>query len=295
VKELKTIDLHMHSTVSDGTDSPEEILSRLKEKGISVFSLTDHDATKGCKIIRKVLEKTKDSTTFINGAEFSCKDEDGKYHILGYGFDMDNEEIKSVVEHGHALRMKKVNARLDFLKTRFGFSFPKEEIENLLSLNNPGKPHIGNLMVKYGYAHSKEEAITEYINGIHFESEYVRPEEAISGIIESGGKAVLAHPFFGSGDELLLGDEMDGRIRKLKEYGLCGIEAFYSGFSAKLVNDALSLAEKYDLYVSAGSDYHGNNKLVQLGDTGLDDGKDLPGRLVCFLESLGIADAECKL
>ena len=148
---------------------------------------------------------------------------------------------------------------------------------------NPGKPHIANLMVSYGYAETKEEAIKEYINQIHFVDEFVRPEEAIKGILGAGGIPVLAHPSFGSGDELILGEEMDHRLRRLMEFGLKGVEAFYSGFTEKLRKEVLFFAEKYRLYVTAGSDYHGTNKLVQLGETGLDEVDEIPDGLTRFL------------
>lgn len=272
----------MHSTVSDGTDAPERLLEKVCAAGIGIFSVTDHDAVKSGQIIRGILREG--GPVFIPGVEFSCKDENGKYHILGYGFDPGNAAINSVVAHSHGLRMKKVTERLDFLKNEFGFSFPNEEIKRLLSLDNPGKPHIGNLMVKYGYAETKEKAITEYINKIHFKSDYLTPERAISGILASGGIPVLAHPFYGGGDELIIGNDMENRLSRLIKYGLRGIEAYYSGFSEKLRNEALSLAEKYDLLVTAGSDYHGENKLVKLGDTGLCGETEYPGRLRRFLE-----------
>ena len=275
------IDLHLHTTVSDGTDTPEELLSKVREAGISVFSVTDHDAVKAAQVIPPLL--TGQDPRFISGVEFSCRDENGKYHILGYGFHPDREAIRQVVALGHALRMKKVRARLNFLETEFGFSFPEEEVSALLQLDNPGKPHIGNLMVKHGYADTKEQAIRNYINRAHFASEYVRPEQAIEGILNSGGIPVLAHPFYGSGDELILGEEIESRLRRLIGFGLCGIEAFYSGFSEKLCRAALRLAKKYDLLITAGSDYHGANKLVQLGDVG-PVGADFPAGLRRFLE-----------
>lgn len=280
--KIGKIDLHMHTTISDGTDTPEELIEAVKKAGLSLFAVTDHDAIRAAEIIPPLLEGQ--DLKFLPGVEFSCKDEDGKYHILGYGYDPKSNAIRSVVEHGHALRMKKVVARLEFLKTTFGFSFPPEEIDRLLSLNNPGKPHIGNLMVRYGYAKTKEEAIERYINQVHFKSEYVRPEEAIKGILSSGGIPVLAHPFYGSGSELILGEEMENRLLRLMKYGLQGLEAFYSGFTEKLRNSALSLAKKHDLYATAGSDYHGTNKLVVLGDTGLDADTEYPQELLRFLD-----------
>lgn len=272
----------MHSTVSDGTDTPEKLLENVKAQGITMFSVTDHDAVKTGSIIRGLL--SEGDPAFVPGVEFSCKDENGKYHILGYGFDPGHEAVRTVVEHGHSLRMEKVMARLDFLRSEFGFAFPEEEIALLLSLDNPGKPHIGNLMVKYGYAESKEQAIREFVDRIRFGSEYVRPEEAIEGIIAGGGIPVLAHPFYGSGDELILGEDMELRLRRLIGYGLRGMEACYSGFTAKLRGEALDLAKKYDLFVTAGSDYHGTNKLVKLGDTGLDGESEYPEGLRRFLE-----------
>ena len=92
------IDLHMHSTVSDGTDTPEELLARVQEAGIELFALTDHDALKGCDMIRKA--RKPGDPQFLNGVEFSCRDELGKYHILGYGYDPDSPSILNVVEKG---------------------------------------------------------------------------------------------------------------------------------------------------------------------------------------------------
>ena len=275
------IDLHMHTTISDGTDKPEEILSLVREAGIGLFSVTDHDAVKAAQIIPLLL--SEGDPLFITGAEFSCRDEEGKYHILGYGYDPDALSIRKLVEKGHRFRISKVKARIDFLRSEYGFSFPKKELDKLFSLDNPGKPHIANMMVRHGYAKSKEQAIREYIDRIRFRKEYVRPEEAVRGILESGGVPVLAHPSYGDGDQLILGEEMDKRLRRLKEFGLQGVEAFYSGFTPKLCREMLSFAEQYDLYVTAGSDYHGRNKMIPLGDTGLDDTDEWPEGLRRFL------------
>ena len=278
------IDLHMHSTVSDGSDTPLEIIRKVKEAGIKLFSVTDHDAVKGCGVVQESLKE--DDPVFITGVEFSTRDENGKYHVLGYHYDPQSPAILNIVEKGHSLRMKKVLGRLDYIRSEFGFVFPEEEIQQLLKLDNPGKPHIGNLMVKLGYVKTKEEAIDEYINKLHYKSEYIRPEEAIKGILDAGGIPVLAHPFFGSGDELILGMDMEERVKRLIGYGLKGVEAFYSGFSPKLINGMLDVADRYQLYVTAGSDYHGTNKTVKLRDTGLEDGMELPEGLKRFIKSV---------
>ncbi len=279
-----SIDLHMHTTVSDGTDTPEEILARVREAGIRLFSVTDHDALKGCRRILAV--RTDSDPGFLTGVEFSCKDEEGKYHILGYGYDPDAEPIRAVVELGHGYRMKKVRGRLDFLRSEFGVTFPPEEIERLLALDNPGKPHIGNLMVKYGFAQTKEQAIHDFIDRLRYRSEYVRPEEAIAGILGSGGIPILAHPAYGSGDQFILGDDLEARVRRLMGFGLRGVEAYYSGFTEKLRGEVLALAERHGLYVTAGSDYHGGNKLVVLGDTGLPEASEHPPGLRRFLRDV---------
>ena len=276
--------MHLHTSVSDGSDTPEELLTNIKAAGISVFSVTDHDSFKAADVMRKLL--SRGGPAFIPGVEFSCRDEKGKYHILGYGFDTENADIKDAVDFGHALRIKKGKARIEFLKTEFGFVFSDEDVKKLLSLDNPGKPHIGNLMVKYGFCDTKEDAIDNYLNRLALKDDYLKPEAAVRAIISAGGIPVLAHPFYGSGDEIITGEEMEERLRRLKDFGLSGIEAFYSGFTDKLRKEAMRLADKYDLFTTAGSDYHGTNKMVLLGDTGLEDTKEYPERLKAFLERL---------
>ncbi len=279
------IDLHIHTVVSDGTDTPQELLGKIKEAGIGFFSVTDHDAIKCSALIPPLLEAG--DPAFLPGVEFSCKDGEGKYHILGYGYDPAAQSIRDAVDYGHALRMKKVKKRLEFLKTQYGFEFPKEALERLLSLDNPGKPHIANLMVEYGYCENKEQGISEYLNKVRITGpSYLRPEEAIRAILGAGGIPVLAHPFYGDGDQLILGDEMEKRLQRLSEFGLRGVEAFYSGFTVRLIRQMLAFAERFGFYVTAGSDYHGKNKMIQLGDTGLEEEPELPDGLKHFLEDV---------
>ncbi|MBQ6385164.1 MAG: PHP domain-containing protein [Lachnospiraceae bacterium] len=280
------IDLHMHSTVSDGTDTPEEILRRVKAAGIGLFSLTDHDAVKGAAAICGM--RTEEDPLFLPGVEFSCRDEEGKYHILGYGFDPDAEAIRRVVERSHELRMEKIGNRIRGLAEEFGFIFPKEMIDRLLSLDNPGKPHIGNLMVRLGYARTKEEAIEKYINRLHIPKHNARPEEVISEILSGGGVPVLAHPVFGSGNDRITGADLDRRVQRLMGYGLKGVEAYYSRFTDSMRGEVLAIAGRYGLYVTAGSDYHGTNKPVGLGQTGLGDSAEAPEGLMRFLEAVHI-------
>ena len=168
------------------------------------------------------------------------------------------------------LRMDKVRERIRRLVEDYGFHFPEEELKELFSHTEPGKPHIGNMMTRLGYTKSKDEAIRDYLNKIKVKSQYIRPETAIQGILRSGGIPILAHPIYGSGEELYLGEEMENRLRHLLELGIQGVEAYYSGFTKPMQEELLDYADKYRLYVTAGSDYHGRNKLVILGDTNLD-------------------------
>ncbi len=279
------LDLHMHSTMSDGTDTPEELLKKVKAAGISIFAATDHDVVATPALLRKFLKD--DDPKLIVGAEFSCKDEQGKYHILGYGFDPSAPELEEIVERCHRIRTGKVDARVEILKTEFGISLPEDRVAKIRALQNPGKPHLAMLMLELGYVKTIAEAFEDYLDQIHVPAgPLVRPEQAIRAILAGGGVPVLAHPFYGSGNELILGEEMENRLRRLLEFGLQGVEAYYSGFTEKLRAQMLALAERYRLYVTAGSDYHGTNKLVKLGDTGLNAGDEYPEGLVNFLRRL---------
>ena len=278
---LTKIDLHMHSTCSDGTDMPEQLLENVRKAGITFFSVTDHDSVEAAGMMADI--RSVNDPFFISGVELSCKDEDGQYHILGYAIDPQARPIRNVVHKAHNIRMDKVAMRLRKLKEDFGITFPEEEVELLLAQPNPGKPHIGNLMVRYGYTESKEQAFREYLNDMRIPSGYVRPEEAIKAILDSGGVPVLAHPFYGSGDQLILGVEMEERLRKLVRFGLEGTEAYYSGFTEKLTRQMLALADAFGLYVTAGSDYHGTNKMVKLGETGLEETTERPENLRRFI------------
>lgn len=276
------IDLHMHSTVSDGSDTPSELLQHVREAGLCLFALTDHDAVKGVLEMRGLLVST--DPHFIDGIEFSCRDDLGRYHILGYHYNPCAEPIRSLVDRTHRMRMEKATVRLDFLRQKFGFSFSDGEIRKLLNLDNPGKPHIANLMVKHGYAKNRQQAIREYIDSLRFKTEYIPPEEAIQSILAAGGIPVLAHPCFGDGYQLVVGNDMENRLKRLMDFGLMGVEAFYSGFSPEMRDEMLALAERFSLYVTAGSDYHGTNKLVKLGETGLNSKLPLPSGMKRFLE-----------
>ena len=269
MKTFQSIDLHMHTTVSDGTDTPLEILRKVKEAGINLFSVTDHESMRGCDEIETHLRAG--DPAFLRGAEFNCEDEEGKYHVLGYGYDPTSPAILEVVKESRTRRLGRLQGRLDFLKREFGFELTEEDREKLFSLEHPGKPHIACYMEQYGFAPTKEDAFRLYIDKYPAVGIHVRPEDAIAAITSAGGIPILAHPSSGSGKERIVGADMEKRLLKMMRYGVRGLEAYYSAFSAETRGELLALAEKYDLYVTAGSDYHGTNKTVRLGDTHLDE------------------------
>lgn len=271
----KKIDFHMHTIVSDGTDTPDMLLDNIMAAGIDMFSVTDHDAISGCDQVRYLLRLAEyngveNLPVFVNGVEFSCRDNYGKYHILGYAYNAAHPAIRNLVEEVHGLRMSKFARRIEFLEDQYGFDFPQEELDALWHLKNPGKPHIGNLLVKLGYAKDKNSAIKDYLNHVtYFGRSHIFPEEAVEAILAAGGIPVLAHPVYGDGGQRLDDREMHRRLEALTMAGLMGVEAFYSGFTKETTLKMLRLANDFDLLVSAGSDYHGTNKTVPLGHTNL--------------------------
>ena len=224
---MNKVDLHLHTLISDGTDSLEEIIENVRKAELDLFSVTDHDSIKAGIMIPPMLEtiEPEQRTAFVRGIEFSCEDELGKYHILGYGYDPAVPGIAEVVAEGHMMRMRKTKARLEFLQKEFQFQFTEEEINELLSKDNPGKPHIANLMIQHGYAETIQDAIKSYINKREFRNEHVRPEDAIKGILKFIFNAVLGYillfviSFFGE----FVGLTIDLSVMNIIIAGLLGV------------------------------------------------------------------------
>ncbi|MBQ6910307.1 MAG: PHP domain-containing protein, partial [Synergistaceae bacterium] len=124
------IDLHMHSSESDGTDEPENLLDLIALNNIKIFSLTDHDNINGVKRIESKLNNYKD-LKFIRGVELSCKTKNIKCHILAFNYDYDNQDFKNILQLAEDLRHVKLERRLKFLRENFGINFKAEEIEIL--------------------------------------------------------------------------------------------------------------------------------------------------------------------
>lgn len=260
-------DLHIHSTYSDGTDTPAALLAKVRQANVDFFSLTDHDCMDGCREIAAALKPN--DPLFVCGVELSCEDACGKYHILGYGYDPEKPALRQTVAMTHAVRRRKTENRLDYLEN-LGYRFTAEEKKYLLAASNPGKPHFARLLLDNGYASDKTGAFA-IVSGYHGREERLSPEAAIAAITQSGGIPVLAHGILADGSKNLSFEEIRSRVSRLQAFGLMGLECFYSGYTPDQREIMLALARNFSLLVTAGSDYHGDNKSVRLGQTNTAD------------------------
>ena len=255
------IDLHIHSNNSDGTDSPEELLKKIREKGINIFALTDHDNINGVRAMRKLI--TPD-IKFIEGIEFSCKCGNFKCHILGLGYDENDKVFQDALTEGENLRHEKFFKRINFLRENFNIEFSDEEINTLSKIPGVGKPHLGNLIVSKGFAATRVEAMENFVDKCKTGSYKIEAETAIKAINSSGGISVWAHPLGGEREEELSQEEFFYRLKILMSFGLKGLECFYSKYEIEKCKWLSNVAKDNNLYVSGGSDYHGSNKNIPL-------------------------------
>ena len=265
MKTYNKADLHLHTTASDGSDSARELIVRARELGLDVISVTDHDTIKG---LGEALELPDCGVKIVTGIEFSCitAGEGGfKCHVLGYGFDPDNEDMQCAIAHGREMRLYKLGVRLEYLKETYGITFTDSDLEWLHSLNSVARPHLGQLLIRHGYVSDMAEAFDRYLKMGSFPDDRIAAAEAISAIRAAGGVAVYAHPIGGEREKRLDREEVSRRIEALRELGLGGLECYYSRYSEDDEAMLTELADKYGLLVSGGSDYHGENKTVKLG------------------------------
>ena len=255
------IDLHMHSACSDGSDNIPQLLANLKKHQVKIFSLTDHDTISGCMEIKKMLPE---DLIFIPGVEFSCINEIGACHILGYGYDDKSEAIHSVVQHGKTLRQTRLTAHLKHLEEAHGIIISKEEKDYLFSLDCAGKPHIARILVEKGIARNITEGIKKYINLSKEGPGKIPAKLAVEGILKADGIPVWAHPLGGESDKRLTREEFYEQFEVMKKAGIRGLECYYSRYSKEETSFLRSVALEHNLFISGGSDYHGVNKSILL-------------------------------
>ncbi len=247
------IDLHTHSTASDGKFSPAELIRLAGEARIEVIALTDHDTLSG--LGEASSEASRIGVEFIPGIEISAVFSPGTMHMLGYFIDPADAaltETLSWLRGGRDDRNLLILARL----AELGCPLDLEEVAVLAGGESVGRPHIARAMVTHGYVSTFKEAFDRYLGkgaAAYVDREKMTPEKAIEEIRRAGGLPVLAHPqTLGLGEEDLA--KVLGRLASL---GLDGVEAYYYSHSDAETANYTSLAERFGLLVTGGSDFHG--------------------------------------
>lgn len=242
-------DLHCHTTFSDGTTTPEELIKLAKEVGLSALSITDHDSTGAYE--RAIIAAKKEGIILGSGVEFSSSNQEMSVHILGYDFDLADAGLNAFC-HRHIERRRNRNLRIIEKLSARGMeidpTYFESEAEKGLTI---GRPHIAQILVEKGYVRSIQEAFKQWIGdgrpcfdpGTPFSA-----DETIEVIHTAGGKAFLAHPH-------LMKDH--NAIYRLLEKPFDGIECYYSKCLPSKEKKWMKIAEKKGLLISGGSDYHG--------------------------------------
>ncbi len=243
------VDLHLHTTRSDGRLTPTELVQLTAKRGLQVIAITDHDSTEG---LEEAIKAAKEFSPLriIPGIELSTDIPGNEVHLLGYFIDYHNAEFQRTLikfREGRQERGRRMVEKLDAL----GIHISWERVKELSGGGAIGRPHIARAMVEKGYIQLPQEAFDRYIgrNGpAYAEREKHTPVEAVQMVLEVGGLPVLAHP-------IEVG-EREGILPGLKEAGLVGMEVHYGYYTQEQVQYLLGLTKKWDLIPCGGSDYH---------------------------------------
>lgn len=258
---MKKADLHIHSNFSDGSDSIEELVGKINALKLDVFALTDHDTFEG--VIE--LEKYKlNGIKFIKGIELTCKTKDVKCHILGYGIDTTNKNLKNLIEKGKILRKQKLDLRIEYLKNVHNIVLNKNELSWLYSRKSVVKTHLANVLVKRGFADNNLSAMEKYLDGCKTGNTRFDGFEAVDTLKSAGAIPVWAHPIGGEGERHIKKEEFYPKLKTMLEAGIEGIECYYSRYNADEIKFLVDCAKENNLLISGGSDYHGLNKDIPL-------------------------------
>ncbi len=256
------IDLHTHSTFSDGSLTPEELAAAAREAGLSAIALTDHDTVDGTP--RFVEACARGGITGIAGVEISADTLKGTMHLLGYFLDPEHAGLRDALAEVRDGRRVRNHRIVEELATH-GMELTWAEVLTLSGGDVVGRPHIAQAMVKRGYVPSCNAAFQEWLGKgkpAYVDRFRLSPQDGIARIREAGGVAVLAHPF-----------TLDLRFKKLRTlvsdlvgWGLSGVEVFYPEHGADRRQQYQTLAHDFDLVMTGGSDFHGDmNPSIQLG------------------------------
>ncbi|WP_051327998.1 PHP domain-containing protein [Desulfatirhabdium butyrativorans] len=252
------IDLHVHSTASDGSLTPIEILRQAIQTGIKALALTDHDTIDGA---RELFYLPSLPIPILSGVEISVQVPEifgvsGGCHLLGYGFSMDDPGISSALDDFQRIRMDRVPRILDRLET-FGIHLSLEELQQRCPGGPAGRPHIASLMIEKGYARSIDEAFDRYLGTgkpAYIDKARMDARTAMTLIRNAGGVPVLAHPGL---IKTRCAADTDRLIEWFRDNGLMGIEAWYPDHTAAQTDHYRALAVQNHLLVTGGTDFHG--------------------------------------
>jgi 3',5'-nucleoside bisphosphate phosphatase len=259
---MKLVDLHSHTTASDGTYRPAESVKRAKEKGLSAFGITDHDTIAG---IKEALDAGKEwGIEIVPGIEISTVDNGQDIHVLGYYIDLEDEAFLERLNALRDVRSKRNEMIVENLQ-KLGIDITLDEISKRKSMveGNIGRPHIAEVLMEKGIVKTMQEAFDEYLAKgakAYANPPRITPEEAIDLILAAGGVPVLAHPGLYQDNELVL---------RLIRYGVMGIEVRHTDHTPEQENYYGGLTREYQLIATAGSDFHGErNGVIFHGDIG---------------------------
>lgn len=244
------IDLHTHTTASDGAFPAAELVRRAVEAGIGTLAITDHDTVAGLPEAREAARMW--GVRIIPGVEFGTTIDSTEVHMLGYLFDENHPELCAQLESLREGRLGRGRRMVEKLEEA-GINVPWERVEAFAVGGSVGRPHVAQALIEAGYAASVDEAFDLYLaqgRPGFVERTGITPEECISLLHRAGGIAVLAHPSW-------LGDDFEPILKRLVAAGLDGMEAYYGSYEPALVDMLVGIARQHNLVPTGGSDFHG--------------------------------------
>jgi predicted metal-dependent phosphoesterase TrpH len=259
-------DLHTHSSVSDGTETPAELVFATARAGIGTVALTDHDSTAGWR--EAIAAAAEARLTLIPGMELSTRHEFASIHMLGYLFDPDNEALSAETERIRAARRRRAEEMVERISSDYDISWA-DVVAQTTEGATVGRPHIADALVARGFAPTRSDA---FAGILHWKSGYYQPHYApdpLTGvrlIREAGGVPVLAHPATGGQARVI----PEARLARLVDAGLFGLELDHRENKPDGVAALRVLAKKYGLAITGSSDYHGAGKPNRLGENTTD-------------------------
>lgn len=246
------IDLHIHTTYSDGMMSPSEIVDTAIDCGLECIALTDHDNVLSYKIAKDYIKEKNLNLEVIQGVEINTIYKGFEVHILGYFMDKDNQDFVNMLKFQQKARIEQTHQIIDRLTKKAGLKIKFEDVQKLVApLGSIGRPHIARAITTSGGSANILEAYAKYINNksdVYVERKTVTPHDAVEVIAEAKGIPVFAHPI-----DVDIADDL---TKELVNYGLRGIEAYHRKHSPAAVEHFSTLAEEFGLIVTGGSDFH---------------------------------------